>query len=109
MLAHDAARTGATSTEIRSPFERKWYRLFPDEGLMAGVQPIIADGKVFIGTMAAEVFAARALILREPSEKLTRFLDIPWCKADLFYIQKLLYVIQAHGRITWKDVCKLSG
>lgn len=48
MLAHDAARTGATSTEIRSPFERKWYRLFPDEGLMAGVQPIIADGKVFI-------------------------------------------------------------
>jgi len=57
MLAHDVARTGATSTEIRPPFERKWYRLFPDEGLMAGVQPVIADGKVFIGTMAGKLHA----------------------------------------------------
>ena len=108
MLAHDVARTGATSTEVRPPFERKWYRIFPDEGLMAGIQPVIADGKVFIGTMAAEVFAVRALILREPAEKLTRFLDIPWCKADLFYTQKLVFTIEAHGRITWKDVRKLS-
>ena len=51
MLAHDVARTGATSTEIRPPFERKWYRIYPNEGLMAGIQPIIADGKVFVGTM----------------------------------------------------------
>jgi hypothetical protein len=51
MLAHDPGRSGATSTEIRPPFERKWYRLFPDEGLMAGIQPIIKDGKVFVGTM----------------------------------------------------------
>ncbi len=57
MLAHDVARTGATSTEIRPPFERKWYRLFPDEGLMAGIQPIIADGKVFVGTMAGILHA----------------------------------------------------
>jgi len=51
MLAHDSGRSGATTTEIRPPFERKWYRLFPDEGLMAGIQPIIIDGKVFVGTM----------------------------------------------------------
>ena len=57
MLAHNAARTGATSTEIRPPFERKWYRLFTDEGLMAGIQPVIADGKVFVGTMAGTLHA----------------------------------------------------
>jgi len=57
MLAHDPGRSGATSTEVRPPFERKWYRLFPDEGLMAGVQPVIADGKVFIGTMAGTLHA----------------------------------------------------
>src|SRR5437667_9042278 len=51
MLAHDITRSGATAAEIRPPFERQWYRLFPDEGLMAGVQPVIADGKVFIGTL----------------------------------------------------------
>ena len=57
MLAHDPGRSGATSTEIRPPFERKWYRLFPDEGLMAGIQPIVADGKVFVGTMAGTLHA----------------------------------------------------
>src|SRR5215212_191009 len=51
MLGHDAARSGTTADEIRPPFERKWYRVFPDEGLMAGVQPVIAEGKVFMGTM----------------------------------------------------------
>src|SRR3954449_4441256 len=57
MLAHDISRSGATSDEIRPPFERKWYRLFPDEGLMAGVQPVIADGKIFIGTMRGIIHA----------------------------------------------------
>lgn len=51
MLGHDAGRSGTTAAEIRPPFERKWYRLFPDEGLMAGIQPIVAGGRVYAGTM----------------------------------------------------------
>jgi hypothetical protein len=54
-------------------------------------------------TMSAEVFAAKALILREPVEKLTGYLDIPWCKADLFYIQKLVLCIEAYGNVIWRD------
>ena len=57
MLAHDPGRSGATSTEIRPPFERKWYRLFLDEGLMAGMQPIVVGGKVFVGTMTGILHA----------------------------------------------------
>jgi hypothetical protein len=57
MLAHDAARSGATTDEIRPPFARQWYRLFPDEGLMAGVQPVVADGCVFVGTLAGVLHA----------------------------------------------------
>ncbi len=57
MLAHDPGRSGATATEIRPPFERKWYRLFPEEGLMAGVQPVIAAGKVFVGTLRGTLHA----------------------------------------------------
>jgi len=52
-------------------------------------------------TMSAEIFAARALILGESGEKLKRYLDIPWCKADLFYIQKLVFCIKASGETTW--------
>jgi hypothetical protein len=54
-------------------------------------------------TMSAEVFAARALILRQSAVKLERFLDIPWCKADLFYIQKLVFCIEAGGRVVWRS------
>lgn len=57
MLAHDVGRSGATPAEVRPPFIRKWYRLFPDEGLMAGVQPIIAGGKVHVGTLAGVLHA----------------------------------------------------
>jgi len=51
MLAHDARRAGATPEVVRPPFRRRWYRNFADEGLMQGTQPVIAGGKVFIGTM----------------------------------------------------------
>ena len=60
MLAHDPARSGATTAEVRPPFERKWYRIFPDEGLMAGVQPIVAGGKVFVGTLHGTLHAIDA-------------------------------------------------
>jgi len=57
MLGHDVARSGATAAELRPPFARDWYRLFADEGLQSGVQPIIADGKVYLGTLAGILHA----------------------------------------------------
>jgi hypothetical protein len=55
-------------------------------------------------TMAAEVFDARALILRESSGQLTRYLDLPWCQADLFYLQKLVGCLEAGRESAWQDV-----
>ena len=43
MLGHDPARSDATVDEVRPPFARKWYRLFPEEGIQSGVQPILAE------------------------------------------------------------------
>lgn len=60
MLAHDPARSGATAAEVRPPFERAWYRLFPDEGILAGVQPVVACGRVFVGTLAGVLHAIDA-------------------------------------------------
>jgi hypothetical protein len=51
-------------------------------------------------TMSAEIFAARALILREPPEQLSGYLDLPWCKADEFYMQKLALTAQSANRDT---------
>ncbi len=55
-------------------------------------------------TMSAEIFDARALILREPQEQLAGYLDLPWCRADLFYLQKLVACLEADGEVVWQDV-----
>jgi hypothetical protein len=46
-------------------------------------------------TVAQDVFAARALILREKPDLLSRYVDLPWCKGDETYIQKLALVTTA--------------
>jgi hypothetical protein len=57
MLGHDAARSGTTAVDVRPPFTRKWHRLFPDEGIQSGVQPVIAAGRVYLGTLAGVLHA----------------------------------------------------
>jgi hypothetical protein len=39
--------------------------------------------------MSRDIFAARAFILGEPADALQKFIDLPWCRADEYYIQKL--------------------
>ncbi|MCX8157916.1 MAG: PQQ-binding-like beta-propeller repeat protein [Verrucomicrobiae bacterium] len=60
MLGHDAARSGGTPEELRPPCTRQWYRLFPDEGLQSGIQPVIAGSRVYLGTMAGVLHALDA-------------------------------------------------
>lgn len=60
MLAFDAARRGGNPATLRPPFARKWYRMFADEGLQSGVQPIIAGGRVFLGTLRGTLHAIDA-------------------------------------------------
>jgi hypothetical protein len=45
---------------------------------------------------ALDIFSARSLILNEPAQRLESFLDLPWCKADEFYIQKIALALSAH-------------
>jgi hypothetical protein len=45
-----------------------------------------------------EIFSARALVLQEPAAKLETFIDLPWCQADEFYIQKLALTLHAAVR-----------
>ena len=66
-----------------------WYLAWGVETLWRNESPFAFP------TMPAEIFAARAWILGEPAEKLVLFLDIPWCKADLFYLQKLVLCLEA--------------
>jgi hypothetical protein len=48
-------------------------------------------------TMSAEIYAAKALILEAPAEQLAHHVDIAWCKADEYYIQKLALLVARSG------------
>jgi hypothetical protein len=42
-----------------------------------------------------DIFLAKAYIGKAPAEKLARWVDIPWCKGDLYFIQKLAVTLDA--------------
>jgi len=49
-LHHDNQRSGLSADEVRGPYERKWIGQFDREIITTRVEPIVADGKVFVGT-----------------------------------------------------------
>jgi hypothetical protein len=52
-------------------------------------------------SMSHDIFAARALVLQHSSERLAPFVDVPWCHADEYYIQKLALRLRAASRVEW--------
>lgn len=56
-LHNDAQRSGHTEEVVPAPHERKWFRNFAEEMIATRVEAIIGEGKVFIGTLAGNLYA----------------------------------------------------
>jgi hypothetical protein len=56
-------------------------------------------GEIFSNLLpqSREVFLAKALIMDEDAETLRDYLSYPWCKGDLYYVERLVYTIRALG------------
>jgi len=39
-----------------------------------------------------------------PSEKLNGYFNVPWCKGDLYFIEKSVYALWAAGGRPWKTL-----
>jgi hypothetical protein len=59
-----------------------WYHAWGSQG--EGIRPRTVMG----------AFLANAWLFNAPPEKAVETLDIPWCKADLYYVGKLVVLIQ---------------
>jgi hypothetical protein len=66
-----------------------WWLAWNVEQLMRNETPFQMP------TTPLEIFNAKALLIGESPEQLTAYLDIPWCRADEFYIQKLALTLRA--------------
>ncbi len=97
ILAHYAGRTHRHLMDTYVDYHRPtWYLAWGVESLWRNESPFAFP------TMSAEIFTARAWVLDEPADGLVAFVDIPWCHADLFYIQKLALCIEAGGPTRWE-------
>lgn len=56
-LHADSQRSGYVADRVEGPYERKWFRNFEDELMATRVEAIVADGKVYVGTLAGKVHA----------------------------------------------------
>ena len=56
-LHNDYQRSGYTEQYVEGPYERKWFADFHDEMIATRCEAIVAEQKVFVGTMAGNVYA----------------------------------------------------
>ena len=68
-LRGSVERTGYVDAEIKPPFRVAWVRHFVAERIGSAVEPVVADGKVFIGTHNGNLYALDA----ESGKPLWRF------------------------------------
>ncbi len=59
-LRGNVERTGYVDAEIRPPFRLAWCRYFTGERIGSAIEPIVAEGKVFVGTHSGNLYALDA-------------------------------------------------
>jgi hypothetical protein len=69
-----------------------WYHAWGGQG--EGIRPRTVMG----------AFLVNALLFHPSAEDVARTLDVPWCKADLYYARKLVTTIQVTERARWVQV-----
>jgi hypothetical protein len=78
--------TGFVDAELRPPFRLAWKRRSFGENLVD--PPDLAIGG----------FAAVAWLNSADAAELARHVDVPWCRADLWYMKKLAVILEAAQR-----------
>ncbi len=49
-------------------------------------------------------FMGRAFVFGDDGDALRKWLDIPWCRADLYFVEKLAATVRAYTGTTWVDL-----
>jgi uncharacterized repeat protein (TIGR01451 family) len=68
-------------------------------------------GEIFSNLLpqAREVFLAKALIMEEDPDALRDYLSYPWCKGDLYYIERLVTIIRGSALSASKSVSSVTA
>jgi hypothetical protein len=74
-----------------------WYLAFGDR---------MIGGENFTNPLhfSRALFAGATFIEELPGEELAKFLDVPWCKADLYFIEKCVYALWGKAGRPWVEL-----
>ncbi|MFO0926250.1 MAG: hypothetical protein U0736_04315 [Gemmataceae bacterium] len=94
-----AAAAPAETDVLRRLVERmmpSWYLAFEERNVHYG------ENLVELPDSVHGLFLAHALLWDTPADRLARYADLPWCRGDLFHLEKLVHAIEATGRRRWE-------
>jgi hypothetical protein len=79
------------------PYRKKrpgWYMAFGDR---------LIGGENYTNPphFSRALFSGAALIERMPADRLFRWIDVPWCHGDLYFVEKCVYALWAHHGGEW--------
>jgi len=81
-----------------------WYLAFEERQVHFG------ENYADFPDLALGVFEAKAWIEGAPGDALARWVDIPWCRGDLYYIRKLAIAIEAmDAQSSAGDILEAAG
>lgn len=98
-LRGDARHTGYVHSPVAAPFRLAWARYVEGERLSTAMEPIVAEGKVFIATHGGRVFALKA----DTGEPLWTFQGTGAFLHSPAYSQGLLVAADALGTVYTLD------
>ncbi|MCS7306903.1 MAG: PQQ-binding-like beta-propeller repeat protein [Thermoguttaceae bacterium] len=114
-LRGNVQRTGFIPTELRRPFQLVWVRHFHQERISTSAEPIVGDGKVFVGTHSGNLYALSAQT-GEPIwwfKANGAFLHSPAYEAGLVVAASTdggLYAVEsATGKLRWSQFVDRGG
>jgi hypothetical protein len=94
-LARFSAGCGARNLRVFREARNGWFLAFGDR-LIGG------ENYTNPAHFPRSLFAGATLIEQLPGDQLLTFIDVPWCKADLYFIERCALALWAEAGRSWK-------
>jgi hypothetical protein len=103
-LTPELGRALAAAAPNETAALRRWVELLMPTFYLAFEERSVHYGENFVDLPDSVhgVFLAHAFLWNAPSERLARYTDLPWVRADLCHIEKLVRAIEAAGRTRYE-------
>ncbi len=103
-LTPELGRALATAAPEETAVLRRWAGLLMPAFYLAFEERSVHYGENFVELPDSVhgLFLAHAFLWAAPAERLARYADLPWVRADLFHVEKLARAIEAEGQRRWE-------